>query len=440
MQHTFESNLLLAKKTQLAREDICPTGEGEAAGESKPKAIKDPVSPAYDSHTESVYAVVSEWLESIDSSTPSESNDLISTQLTSSALNMSNREDANAFAMSPAPASAVSGASVGNAASESSSRSVASSKSAKRLVQDRSYRSLNLVSHNIRLRQPHEEIPEYIARLINEIRQDRVSPEPSLDSIRQDSALTKLEWAASSESEVEKYFSTKVFPDPDPNESLQRTDRHPMAPHTIPKVATSDYKLATPVPDILYGYNRDMAFPQHTVHLLATETESIANSQDLIYPFFDIEFKGEDGSLWEGTNQCLAGSASCVNMVEALNDRLDERKNNKVQSINSAAFSVTMSGTEARLFVTWKENNKYSMSKVESFLLQSPDHYLKFRKLLRNILDWGRNRRLSEIKGVLDVVFEGDGGGSGASERVKSREPPFDSSSLVKGKRLRVRE
>lgn len=36
MQHTFESNLLPAKKTQLHREGISPTkaGEGEAAGES----------------------------------------------------------------------------------------------------------------------------------------------------------------------------------------------------------------------------------------------------------------------------------------------------------------------------------------------------------------------------------------------------------------------
>lgn len=351
---------------------------------------------------------------------------------------MSNRGDANAFAMPAAPASAMSGASVGNAASESGARSVASSRSAKRLVQDRSYRSLNLVSHNMRLRQPHQEIPEYIARLINEIRQDRISPEPSLDSIGQDSALAKLEWAGPGESEVEKYFGTKTLPDPDPSESLQRTDRHPMAQHTIPKVATSNYKLATPVPDILYGYNRDMAFSQHTVHLIATGIESIANSQDLIYPFFDIEFKGEDGSLWEGTNQCITGSASCVNMVEALNDSLEESKNNEVQSINSAAFSVTMSGTEARLFVTWKENNKYSMAKVESFLLQSPNHYLKFRKLTRNILDWGRNRRLSEIKSALDAVFRGDGGRSGGSEKVKSRKPPFDDSPVGTDKRLRV--
>ncbi|EGC48115.1 conserved hypothetical protein [Histoplasma capsulatum var. duboisii H88] len=370
-----------AKEAQLARGAISPLkpGEEEDAGGSL-EIIEDIANPASKSHTD---------------------NNLVSPRLASSTPNMFNRGDA---------ASTVSGPSVSNVPSGSGPPSVASGRSATQLVKDRSYRSLNLASHNMRFRKPHEEMPECIIRLINKICQDRTSPEPSLDSIKQDAALTRLEWEGASESEVEGYFVSKMFPALDGNESLRYTKRHPLASHTIPKVAISDYKLATPVPDILYGYNRDVAFSQHTSHLLATGTESIANSQDLLYPFFDIEFRGEDGSLWEGTNQCITGSASCIKMVEALNDRLEESKHYGVQPINSAAFSVTMNGTEARLFIAWKENNEYSMAKVESFLLQSPDHYLNFRKLIRNILDWGKSSRLSEITGVLDAVFGGDGG------------------------------
>ncbi|EER37279.1 conserved hypothetical protein [Histoplasma capsulatum H143] len=325
-----------AKEAQLARGAISPPkpGEEEDAGGSL-EIIEDIANPASKSHTESVYTFVSEWLESVDSNALSVSNNLVSPRLTSSTPNMFNRGDA---------ASTVSGPSVSNVPSGSGPPSVASGRSATRLVKDRSYRSLNLASHNMRFRKPHEEMPECIIRLINKICQDRTSPEPSLDSIKQDAALTRLEWEGASESEVEGYFVSKMFPALDGNESLRYTKRHPLASHTIPK---------------------------HTSHLLATGTESIANSQDLLYPFFDIEFRGEDGSLWEGTNQCITGSASCIKMVEALNDRLEESKHFGVQPINSAAFSVTMNGTEARLFIAWKENNEYSMAKVESFLLQS---------------------------------------------------------------------
>ncbi|KAG5293640.1 hypothetical protein I7I50_04117 [Histoplasma capsulatum G186AR] len=280
MQHALESNQLPTKESQLARGAISPPkpGEEEDAGGSL-EIIEDIVNRASKSPTESAYTFVSEWLESVDS---------------------------NALSLSNVP-------------SGSCPQSFASGRSATQLVKDRSYRSLNLASHNMRLRKPHEEMPEYIIRLINEICQDRTSPEPSLDSIKQDAVLALLEWEGSGQAEVEGYFVSKNFPALDPSESLRYTRRHPMASHTIPKVATSEYNLAVPVPGILYGYNRDVAFFQHTAYLLATGTESVANSQDLLYPFFDVEFKGEDGSLWEGTNQCITGSASCINMVEALN-------------------------------------------------------------------------------------------------------------------------
>src|SRR5437868_1631470 len=93
------------------------------------------------------------------------------------------------------------------------------------------------------------------------------------------------------------------------------------------------------------------AFPQQQAQFISMGTEVVANSQDLIYPFFIIELKagGPSGSrdLWVATNQCLA--ASCVNITERLNHRLRQCNSDKVQPIDSAAFSVAMSSTEARL-------------------------------------------------------------------------------------------
>jgi hypothetical protein len=38
-----------------------------------------------------------------------------------------------------------------------------------------------------------------------------------------------------------------------------------------------------------------------------------------------------------------------------------------------------MSGTEARLYISWKHDElNYYMANVQSFLLQDPEHYLRY--------------------------------------------------------------
>lgn len=138
-----------------------------------------------------------------------------------------------------------------------------------------------------------------------------------------------------------------------------------MATHAVPNFS-SDFKVSKPVPDMLYGYdlyecvrNPDGAFPQQQAQLLSMTDEVLANDYGMIYPFFVIEFKADGpspGSLWVGTNQCLGGSASCVNMAERLNDQLRQCKSSEVRLIDNAAFSIAMSGTEARLYISWKDD------------------------------------------------------------------------------------
>ncbi len=107
--------------------------------------------------------------------------------------------------------------------------------------------------------------------------------------------------------------------------------------------------------------------------------EMVANNQyqGLLYPFFVVEFKGEGGSLWVATNQCLGGSVACVNVAELLNRQLRECNSDKIQQIDSAAFSIAMNGSEARLYISWKHDElAYHMANVKSFLLQDPAHCL----------------------------------------------------------------
>jgi hypothetical protein len=298
-----------------------------------------------------------------------------------------------------------------------------------RLVEDPFYREENLAANNIYLRPSSEQYPEHIASLVNKVRRDRDSPGPSLDQVRQDVELEALALGAVA-SDVKNHFRNNIFTASALVDSVREIGNFQMAKCVVPQ-ARSKLKVGVPAPDILYGYQRG-AFPQqHQTQLTSMGVKIVANTRDLIYPFFLIEFKGDgpsgSGSLWVATNQCLGGAASCVNIAEYHNHQLMQCRSDKVLPINSATFSVAMSGTEARLYISWKHEESYYMRNIKSFLLQDPIHYLEFRKYVLNIIDWGKDQRLKEIRDSLDCLVEE--GRKRTSKAAKSRPPPFDDSS-----------
>ncbi|KAL2689458.1 hypothetical protein Neosp_003512 [[Neocosmospora] mangrovei] len=267
------------------------------------------------------------------------------------------------------------------------------------LVESPLYRVQNLRANGIYFNHPCDRPPEHITNFVNQMRRDRDSPGPSADDISQDRDLHDLSQDAS-EAEVATYFLTRVFVNPRSSDYLKRNEKQQVKRDHVPDAGTG-HKVSTPVPDALYGYRDETAFRQQQAQLLPMYKEAMANKQGLMYPFFVIEFKGENGSLWAATNQCLGGAATCINVVEKLNDRFKQRMSNS--PINSAVFSIAMNGTEARLYVSWKQNERdYFMAHVDSFLLQDPEHHAKFYNFVHNILDWGRGERLEQIRGCLD--------------------------------------
>jgi hypothetical protein len=218
--------------------------------------------------------------------------------------------------------------------------------------------------------------------------------------------LERLE-ISTGEPKVENYSKANIFPDPVPSDSLQRTDKNPMAKHAAPDFGTK-LTVGNPAPDMLYGYNRLEAFTDgQQTQLISIGNGRVANTQNLILPFFVIEFKAngseKPGSLWGATNQCLDGSASCVNIAERLKHQLRQYKSNKFELINSTVFSIAMSSTEARLYITWKHDElNYYTRKINSFALQDLEHYVKFCKYVQNIIDWGRDKRLKDIRDSLE--------------------------------------
>jgi hypothetical protein len=179
-----------------------------------------------------------------------------------------------------------------------------------------------LATNNIYLRSFYKEYLEDIAGLVDHVRKDRDSLGLSLDQLKQNTSLERLEMGTA-EPAVENYFKASIFPNPESLDSLYRIDKNPMAKHTVLDVG-SKLKVSTPWPDMLYRYNRLGAFTHgQQTQLISIGNEMIANTQDLILPFFLIEFKADgprgSGSMWVAMNQCLRGSTSCVHIAERLN-------------------------------------------------------------------------------------------------------------------------
>jgi hypothetical protein len=295
-------------------------------------------------------------------------------------------------------------------------------------VKEPFYRRLNLEDNNIYLRRRCEPYPKHIETLVNRAGKYRIFLGRSLDDIDQDAELEDLERGAT-ESDVIDYFKNNLFTKPTSANTLKQSNYFPMSTCAVPQT-TSIYKISIPQPDILYGYRYE-AFPQQITQLRSQGTNIMANSQGLIYPFLLIEFNSDslsgDNSLWAVTNQCLAGAACCVNLTENLNDWL---KQSQSGSINSAIFSIAISGTEARLYVSWKHGVNYYMQRVKGFLLQEPEQHRDFCKYVLNIIDWGEGERLREIRESLNKIPDKSkttpGTASTSVGRYRKRKAPDD--------------
>jgi hypothetical protein len=88
----------------------------------------------------------------------------------------------------------------------------------------------------------------------------------------------------------------------------------------------------------------------------------------------------------------------CIFVSILLNVLITDYDRISLSRLDSAAFSVTMSGTEARLYISWKHSKvNYYMQRTDGFYVQDPEQYLKFCKRVQNVLDWGKDIRLKAI-------------------------------------------
>lgn len=81
----------------------------------------------------------------------------------------------------------------------------------------------------------------------------------------------------------------------------------------------------------------------------------------------------------------------------------------------------------ATIYVSWRgEELKYFTREVDTFLLKHPTQFLRFRKIVKNILDWGAEKRLEEIRAALDYIIEEDRKAVSLAAKARSQPEAYE--------------
>ncbi|RCI16861.1 hypothetical protein L249_1772 [Ophiocordyceps polyrhachis-furcata BCC 54312] len=388
------------------------------------RALESLPQPSVHQSLRSLGSFVSHWLESIGSDPKkrkrSRSESCIHPLLPASRVpcrpkslpDMNCRRDADGFAIPPPPSSRRNQSMASLDYPIDLTQTMSSNRQSRALVQTPKYRDQNLELNGVFFLRKFEPFPEHVQTLVEYIGRARQSPRLSQEELDRDLQLLELQMGVL-EADVEVYFRETFHP-LTRDQTIVCTNRLPMLMHTIPTMRPLP-KISKPVPDMLYGYHNSYSFsPQQRLYRASnSEVDGTANSAGLVFPFLVIEFKADGpsgaGSLWQATNQCLGAASSCVNIIQGLNVRLEGCCRNNIKRINTSVFSIAMSGTEARLYVSWKhDKTSFYTRVVRSFLIHDADHYWQFRNHVHNIIDWGRSTRLDEIRRSLDVLLEAE--------------------------------
>lgn len=288
-------------------------------------------------------------------------------------------------------------------------------------VRDPCYRINNLISNRIDIRVSSTQLPGHISSHVEAIRAERESPSPSSEQITRDLGRIEDLEDRCDEREVEIFLSSTLFPtrsDPTYGRSagLDTTRSRFMPFHLIPNNPGGLYRVSRPKPHLLYRYSGDRRYRPFTESQFLAQNHlhpqnlnfAQATASGLRLPFFAIEFKSDGptgGSLWVAANQCAGASSAFVNAVEHLNALLPNDP--AVNRVDNLSYSIAVDNTLAKLYISWKEEDlNYCCQQVGAFLLLRLKEFKSFRRQVRNILDWGKGARLTQIRDALDIILE----------------------------------
>ena len=166
--------------------------------------------------------------------------------------------------------------------------------------------------------------------------------------------------------------------------------------------------MQNPKPDIAYGLDEDV-FKQIGRVANQLHVDLAQLSTGMFHPFFIIEFKSHKGSLLDAEHQACRGGAVMVNTMGMLKEKAGmEDKGDKFDA-GSFAFSLALDPHNARMYVHWRENQRYGgkvkvfyhMQRLAGYLLDDGESVDKLRIAINNVLDWGVGARKAWVLHML---------------------------------------
>jgi hypothetical protein len=126
-------------------------------------------------------------------------------------------------------------------------------------------------------------------------------------------------------------------------------------------------------------------------------------------------------------------------MVDKLNKVMQQLSSTStISPVDPVAFSIAMNGIQARLFISWKENGgDYYTQQIRDFVIHRPEEFIQFRRVVRNVLEWGKDYRREQIGAVLEQIAAVLDTIPGKKEPPPKRALDSQETTLRRSKRLR---
>ena len=262
----------------------------------------------------------------------------------------------------------------------------------------------------------HVQIDAIGSKISNEVRtlldtdilKARTSP-PLSQELLKNTGDSMNTWGSSTENVVNSFVSSPMFPVHQPGIGLGGNSPWPRA--ALPYNPDFGFPISTPKPDYHVGYDTGIKSG-----FSAQQANVINNPQARPYtqpgtgnilPFLTVELKSEatGGTLYHAENQAAGSGTYSQRAMEWLLDQANDSESNR-QS-DTATFSITGTGRLVVLSVHWHslEDQTYYMSYVKGFLSSEPEQVQACHSTVKNVIEWGLDKRRSKLRDVLQHLF-----------------------------------
>ncbi|KAK7976318.1 hypothetical protein PG989_014781 [Apiospora arundinis] len=295
----------------------------------------------------------------------------------------------------------------------------ATTSSTPQLVKKTDYRTINLKENNIKYVYPGEApfLPEPVAVDCDTAKGCNIKVEAWWRYRLHRAVIRRCHEGGRNESELQRWFATRVSDmfDETCGLELESVENGPFLAEYFPW-SNAVAPVSLPKPDIIYGYTlRGMGSHFSDKQIISGQIMNPemgrVSSGPLCFPFLIVELKMDGrngGSRWVGENQCLGSTATCVTMVDRLNEQLLKR-DSKAERITNTVFSVLMDQYFATLYVSWMDGEEgCCMRRISHFEVDTEAGVANMFRCVNNILEWGRGTRLQNIHRALDAIAEAD--------------------------------